>query len=106
MTTRRWTKRDAGEALTAWQRSGETMTAFCRRTGVSAQRLAWWRKRLAEPAAMGESAGAFVPVVVRSASGAGTTRVVLGTCEVELAELTEQTAAWVAALARALGEGR
>jgi hypothetical protein len=42
-----WTERDAREALAELAASGETKAQFARRTGISTERLRYWRKRLA-----------------------------------------------------------
>jgi hypothetical protein len=52
----RWSEVEAREALAAWRASGETALAFAASRGVSAQRLWYWQKRLAqsvEPEAVG-----------------------------------------------------
>jgi transposase-like protein len=100
-TTKRWTTVEASEALAAWERSGETLAAFARRLGVSAERLAWWRRRLART-----TMAPLVPMVVRAPRAWSSVRVTLEGCEVEVGELSEASAAWVASLVRALGEGR
>jgi transposase-like protein len=48
---RQWTEREAREALAELARSGEGITRFARRKGVSEQRLHYWRKRIVEAAA-------------------------------------------------------
>lgn len=42
----RWTVEKARQLLTAWERSGLTMAAFCRKRGIRTRRLYWWRSRL------------------------------------------------------------
>src|SRR5207302_78157 len=44
----RWTESEAREALAELEASGESVAGFARRKGVSAQRLAYWRKRLGQ----------------------------------------------------------
>ncbi len=46
----RWTEREAREALTAVEESGESLAAFAKREGFSAERLYRWRRKLAEEA--------------------------------------------------------
>lgn len=65
-----WRAVDARRALSAWEKSGEPMTAFAKAHGLKASRLAWWRKRLgAEKPTASRCAGAsteavrFLPVV-------------------------------------------
>jgi len=60
---RYWSEVDGRAALAAFEASGLTRAAFRRETGISTQRLKWWRRRLgatAEPAGKIE----FVPVEV------------------------------------------
>jgi hypothetical protein len=66
---RYWGEAEGRAALAGLEASGLSMTAFSRATGITARRLAWWRRRgAAEPASKIE----FVPVEVarpaRSAS--------------------------------------
>jgi len=60
---RYWSEADGRTALAAFEASGLTRAAFRRETGISTQRLKWWRRRLGAPA---EPAGKieFVPVAV------------------------------------------
>lgn len=83
---RYWSEEDGRAALAAFEASGLTRVAFRRETGISTQRLAWWRRRLgtrAEPAGKIE----FVPVEVapRVATGAeAAMEVVLGDVRVRM----------------------
>lgn len=101
-TKKRWTASEARKVLAEWQQSGESMAAFARRQGLVVQRLKWWQRRLAKAAPPVE----LVPMVMRPARAASALRVQLEGCEVEVAELTSESAAWLAALARALREAR
>ena len=47
---RQWTEAQAREALEGLAASGESLGSFARGRGVSPQRIAYWRKRLGEPA--------------------------------------------------------
>lgn len=47
---RQWTEQQARAALDELAASGESAAVFARRKGVSVQRVAYWRKRLASPA--------------------------------------------------------
>ena len=60
---RYWSEADGRAALAAFEASGLTQVAFRRETGISTQRLKWWRRRLGAAA---ELAGKieFVPVEV------------------------------------------
>lgn len=42
-----WTVEEARQLLAAWERSGLTMAAFCRKRGIRPRRLYWWRSKLA-----------------------------------------------------------
>jgi hypothetical protein len=58
---RYWSEAEGRAALDALSSSGLSMAAFSRETGITARRLAWWRRRTAiEPAGKIE----FVPVEV------------------------------------------
>lgn len=58
----RW-GRDEGFALVrAWERSGESRSAFCRRRGVPRGRLVYWARRL-EQERKGQSDGFFALTV-------------------------------------------
>jgi transposase-like protein len=46
--SRRWTSREAGEALAKLERSGASLAAFARREGLSAERPRGWRAELAQ----------------------------------------------------------
>ncbi len=108
----RWTAEDARQILDEWARSGKTLHAFARRRGLVPQRLWWWQKRLAGKRRLGvtdnaaiATAPAFLPVTVRPVEP----ELVLATVEfaeglrVELRALDCASAAWVAALVKALG---
>jgi transposase-like protein len=45
---RQWTEEQARGALEELAATGESVAAFARRKGISTQRVAYWRKRLAE----------------------------------------------------------
>lgn len=61
---KQWTSDDAKRVLAAWKNSGESMAGFAHRHGLNAQRIAWWRERLAStPVA---AALTVVPVTVRA----------------------------------------
>lgn len=47
-----WRPADARRVLAAWQASGESLAAFADAHGINPQRIAWWRKRPSESAAM------------------------------------------------------
>lgn len=45
-TRRRWTEAEARAALKELGRTGESELAFARRTGISRQRIRYWRERV------------------------------------------------------------
>lgn len=61
----RWNTADAGQALTAYQGSGMSLAAFARREGMSLTRLAWWRKKLQDPARPSAAPMRWLPVAIR-----------------------------------------
>jgi transposase-like protein len=60
---RRWDEQEARAALAELSRSGESVTEFAQRRGFSAQRIYYWKKRIAEA-----TVPAFVAVPVAPAS--------------------------------------
>lgn len=68
---RYWGESDGRAALAAFEASGLTQLAFRKATGITPQRLKWWRRRLAVAGEAGKIE--FVPVEVtpRTTSGAG-----------------------------------
>ena len=112
-TSRRWTEDDARRVLAAWARSEETVGAFARRHGLPVHRVYWWHRRLGvDRLPHTEHSGtpterAFVPVIIRPVVSSGAPApitVVVDGVRVEVAERDHVSAAWVAALVRALGE--
>jgi transposase-like protein len=96
---RRWTAEDATLALAALSESGLSMNAFSRRHGLSAQRLAWWKKRLA---AWSEEPMRLVPAVQPTeASGEARVSVRLG-AELVIEVSGAVPAEWLAAVVREL----
>lgn len=61
-TNRQWTEAYAREVLARGDRRGLSTAALARELGVSAQRIYWWRKRLAE--AKTSERNSFVEVTV------------------------------------------
>jgi Transposase len=62
---RQWTEEQARRALAELAASGERASVYARRKGISSQRLAYWKKRLAGP-----SRTEFVAVELPAASAA------------------------------------
>jgi len=112
---RRWDESDGRSAVAAWQRSGESASAFARRHGIGAHRLWWWQKRLGEG---GGAAGVGVdrkaqevsalapllPVTVRGSAQSGAVSVVVDGVCVQVAEPQAVSPAWVGALVAVLRE--
>lgn len=72
LAERRWGADEARRVLAAWRRSGLSMNAFAREHGFVAQRIGWWRQRVA---AGGAELPRFVPVVVRPTADMASTNV-------------------------------
>ena len=113
---RRWTSEQAAEVVSQWKASGLSLAAFSRGRGITAQRISWWRDRLAgrdRPAPLGTASEAgfrFVPAVVRgcalaSGEAAVTIRLPGGGC-VEVAEPARVSAEWLSMLVRGCEEER
>lgn len=83
---RYWSEADGRAALAAFEASGLTRAAFRRETGISTQRLKWWRRRLgatAEPA--GKIEFVRVEVAPRAATAADAVmEVVIGEIRVRI----------------------
>jgi hypothetical protein len=104
-----WTEAEAREALTAWEASGASLSAFARQSGFHARRLSWWRKRF-ETSVSEERAPSFVPVTVKSApvvslAGAAIT-VRLGEVCVEVEDPSRVPAVWVVEVLQSLSGRR
>lgn len=97
-TTTRWTEDDAHSALDAWKRSGLGAHRFAREHGISAQRLYWWRDRLAARPLVSLVPGKIVDAAEDVRSGA---HVVIRTGVTTL-EITGASAEWIARLVREL----
>lgn len=103
VTGKYWNETTAERALVAWRGSAMSLSAFARANGVKAQRLSWWRKRLA--AGGGARLAVAAPMAFIPAAVSGSARVALrlpGGVELE-GDLSVVSPDWVAALARALG---
>jgi hypothetical protein len=96
----RWTADQARQVLAAQEASGESLASFARKRGLKAQRLQWWRSRLAE---WEKPAQTLVPAVVE-ARALPAVRLRVAGVELEIAEPVE--AAWLAELIRRLGSAR
>jgi len=98
---KRWNTETARRVLDDFAASGMSRGEFARSRGVNAQRLWWWRKRLAEGKL--PKAVSFIPAVVASVREAAVVTVRLpGGIELEVRDTTALPLAWVSALARSL----
>lgn len=66
--SRYWREADARVVVVAYRRSGLSLAAFARQTGLSARRIGRWRERVSAPAA--PAAPTFLPVEVVTAPAA------------------------------------
>ncbi len=96
---RRWTEERAREALGELEASGESAVSFAERKGVSAQRIAYWKRRLAGP-----SKTEFVAVALPSASR-GLMEICAGSIVIRVREEldVDHVARLVEAMARRMG---
>ena len=96
---RQWTKEHARETLAELEVSGETVASFADRKGVSPQRIAYWKRRMAASAAPD-----FVAVTLPTRSP-GWLELVAGgvTVRVRVDLEVEHVARLVEALARRVG---
>lgn len=105
----RWSREEAQEALEAWNRSGESLAAFARRHGVVAQRLSWWRKRLAIGVVPRPAPPGLLPVTVREAPlitlSSAAVSVRWGTVRIDVADPSKVPPRWLAALVSSLPGG-
>jgi hypothetical protein len=95
---RRWTETEAREALSALDASGLSATEFAYRQGIDAQRLYWWRRRLANSS--NEAAPSFVELSASSV-GIGHVEVILRSGHIVWFSAALETSVlrrWVAAL--------
>lgn len=107
-----WTEAQAQQVLTRLEESGQSVSAFAKRIGVSAKRIYWWRQQLdarAQPSTETPltTAPQFVPVVVRASQQPSTDGPLLAVrlgeqLRVEVYRVDQSTASWVAVLAAEL----
>lgn len=93
-----WTEADAQRVLDEWRRSGTTLEAFARARGLVPQRIAWWRKRLADRVPLPTTALTLIPAAVIGSEPAAVLRLPHGVA----LELSSVSPTWVAALAAEL----
>lgn len=103
LTRKHWNEKTAARVLAAWRESGTSLGGFARATGLNAERLRSWRKRLgsgANATAPTVAPMTFIPAAVVGAARA-VVRLPMG---VELeGDVGAIPVEWVAALARELG---
>jgi transposase-like protein len=61
--TRRWTRREAQQAVADWRTSGLSLPAWCRQEGVGYERVRRWRRQLASRSRRSQTA-TWLPVHV------------------------------------------
>lgn len=110
-----WKESDARRVLEALAESGDTLSGFARRHGLTPQRISWWRSRLgewtpatqaADPWPSGPAESGFIPVVARGCelvSSQAVAVVRVGNVAIEVRDLSEATTAWLASFVDALG---
>lgn len=101
---KQWKADDAKRVLAAWKRSGDSMAGFADRHGLNAQRLAWWRERLASTPTPSMT---LVPVTVRAApvapaSAAPLSLIVCDGVRVDVTDASRVSPLWFAAVVDAL----
>jgi len=105
----RWSREEAQEAINAWERSGESLTAFARQHGVVPQRLSWWRKRVTKGPVPKLASPALMPVTVRQAPlialPSAPVSVRWGTVRLDVADPSKVPPQWLATLVASLAEG-
>ena len=96
-----WSEDEGRRVVEAWRESGENATAFSRRHGLRAKRLAYWSKRLGVNASAPAATVSFVPATVVTSDEVVAVIRVPGGIAIELASATPaQIAAVATALAR------
>lgn len=92
--SRYWSEADGRRVVEAWQRSGESASAFARRHRLRTRRLEYWRKRVAV-GALAPSVS-FVPAAVVVPDSLAAVIRAPGGVEIELAQATPTQIAEVA----------
>ena len=96
-----WSEDEGRRVVEAWRESGENATAFSRRHGLRAKRLAYWSKRLGVNASAPAATVSFVPATVVASDEVVAVISMPGGIAIELASATPaQIAAVATALAR------
>lgn len=98
-TGEHWTEAEGVAAISAWKASGEPLASFARRHGANPQRLAWWRDRVGT-----EAQSALVPVTIGRAILTDAVTVSIGDVRVEVADLSQVSPTWIAAVVASLRE--
>jgi len=103
----RWNEGDARAALSVWKASGESLSAFAQRYGLTEQRLYWWRTRIAETA-VPKRVSELLPVTVSSSMlslGTCAIAIMVGDIRIEIDDPSRVTPSWLATLMSAMREG-
>ena len=107
---RRWTTEDARRVLASWSASGLSASAFGERHALAAQRLGWWKKRLADwgEGDAGSRGPRLVPAIVSAPAPAAITNVAPVAIRLpsgvvlEVVDTALDEPAWIAAVLGAL----
>ncbi len=104
---RRWSEADARVVLAELERSGDSVSAFARAHGLSAQRLFWWRSRLSDEARdeVALEQLSFAPVVVTGLGRAPAVVLRVGELEIDIHEPLKVEPAWLAQVLAATKRG-
>ena len=101
-----WSEADASEIITALERSELTVAAFATKHELMANRLYYWRSRMADAATEDvlddESELSFAPVVVTGLGQRPALTVRLGAVEVDVFEPEQLEPSWLAKLCAAI----
>ena len=107
-----WTEAHAKRLLETCDKSGLSVAEFARRQGIRAQRLHWWRARLARtPAHKAPTPTSFVPAVVKAPKVMlGRSMVVVietrSGARIEIADTARVSPPWIGAVVRELERRR
>lgn len=100
---RRWSEADARVVLAQLERSGDSVLAFARAQGLTAQRIYWWRSRLSDEGRDTASRDeaefdqlSFAPVVVTSLGRSAAVVLRLGELEIEVIDPRKVEPTWLA----------
>ena len=96
----KWTEETARAELAAWRASGLTMAEHCRRRGIRAKKLYWWKRRFDEGDARDAGAPAhwIEAAITGGRSGAALTVVLADGARVEVDRPEDVDIVWLSQL--------